>query len=298
MELGIAETNLVGLIRELGAAWSRGGQLLLPIGIPYDPFVERALEPWSYGIYAGGQSILVGIPSGVTLAAEGVAHQSIKTSSIGLEQPGCVSYEPAFSTDVEWTLLACLSRLGRLAAAYLGLSTRPVEQQLAAVPADPADPARRRRQVVAGGSLIRRQREGDHRDDERNGERGTRCRERLTQTGVPADVLCATSPGLLFRTLQAHRGRDSSTTPSTLKFQQHGAGFVVTPSDLSASAAKAAGRPERSPEFASGEPYVCRACMSLHVPARTVPGAGSGTAVRWLIARASTSGRGCPGFRG
>ena len=66
MELGIAETNLVGLIGELGATWSRWGQPLFPIGVLYDPFVERALEPWSYGIYAGGQSILVGTPSGVT----------------------------------------------------------------------------------------------------------------------------------------------------------------------------------------------------------------------------------------
>ncbi|RYE37858.1 MAG: pyruvate dehydrogenase, partial [Hyphomicrobiales bacterium] len=87
MELGIAETNLVGLMGELGATWSRWGQPLFPIGVMYDPFVERALEPWSYGIYAGGQSILVGTPSGVTLAAEGGAHQSIKTPSIGLEQP-------------------------------------------------------------------------------------------------------------------------------------------------------------------------------------------------------------------
>ena len=91
MELGIAETNLVGLIGELGATWSRWGEPLFPIGVLYDPFVERALEPWSYGIYAGGQSILVGTPSGVTLAAEGGAHQSIKTPSIGLEQPGCIS---------------------------------------------------------------------------------------------------------------------------------------------------------------------------------------------------------------
>jgi pyruvate dehydrogenase E1 component len=79
----------------------------------YDPFVERALEPWSYGIYAGGQSILVGTPSGVSLAAEGGAHQSIKTPSIGLEQPGCVSFEPAFAIEVEWTLFDAISRLGR-----------------------------------------------------------------------------------------------------------------------------------------------------------------------------------------
>jgi pyruvate dehydrogenase E1 component len=67
MELGIAEGNLVGLLGELGATWSRDGQALLPIGTIYDPFVNRALEPWSFGMYAGGQSILVGTPSGVTL---------------------------------------------------------------------------------------------------------------------------------------------------------------------------------------------------------------------------------------
>ena len=63
IELGIAETNLVGLLGELGVTWSRYGQPLLPIGTIYDPFVGRALEPWSFGMYAGGQSILVGTPS-------------------------------------------------------------------------------------------------------------------------------------------------------------------------------------------------------------------------------------------
>jgi len=47
IELGIAEVNLVSLIGELGATWSRWGQPLFPIGVLYDPFVERALEPWS-----------------------------------------------------------------------------------------------------------------------------------------------------------------------------------------------------------------------------------------------------------
>jgi pyruvate dehydrogenase E1 component len=60
IELGIAEVNLVGLLGELGATWSRWGERLIPIATIYDPFVARALEPWSYGIYAGGQSILVG----------------------------------------------------------------------------------------------------------------------------------------------------------------------------------------------------------------------------------------------
>ena len=158
IELGIAETNLVGLLGELGATWSRWGQPLLPIGVLYDPFVERALEPWSFGIYAGGQSILVGTPSGVSLAPEGGAHQSITTPSIGIEQPGCVTYEPAFAVDTEWCLLASLARLGRPdgSSAYLRLSTRPVNQKLAAIPADPAARERRRRQVVAGAYPLRR----------------------------------------------------------------------------------------------------------------------------------------------
>ncbi|QSE86536.1 transketolase-like TK C-terminal-containing protein [Rhodococcus koreensis] len=210
MELGIAETNLVGLMGELGSTWSRWGQPLFPIGVMYDPFVERALEPWSYGIYAGGQSILVGTPSGVTLAAEGGAHQSIKTPSIGLEQPGCISYEPAFAIDVEWTLLDSISRLGRPdgSSSYLRLSTRPVDQTLAAVPTDPAARERRRRQVVAGAYTLR------HSDKPAITLVGMgamitetlAAADRLAEQGIAADVVCVTSPGLLFEAVQARRG--------------------------------------------------------------------------------------------
>jgi len=223
IELGIAETNLAGLLGELGATWSRWGEPLLPVGVLYDPFVGRALEPWSFGIYAGGQSILVGTPSGVSLAPEGGAHQSVITPSIGLEQPGCVSYEPAFAIDCEWAMLACLSRLGRPggSSAYLRLSTRPVDQTLAAVPADPAARDRRRRQVVAGGYLLRRAGNLDGSDGA--GRRAVRpdvtiaamgvlvpealaAASRLEQAGVAADVVCVTSPGLLFRALRARQG--------------------------------------------------------------------------------------------
>jgi pyruvate dehydrogenase E1 component len=214
IELGIAETNLVGAIGELGATWSRWGQPLLPIGVLYDPFVERALEPWSFGIYAGGQSILVGTPSGVTLAPEGGAHQSITTPSVGLEQPGCVTYEPAFALDTEWCLLAALARLGRPdgSSAYLRLSTRPVDQALAAVPADPAARERRRRQVVAGAYPLRR----SARPVVTLAAMGAlvsealAAAERLEELGLGADVVCVTSPGLLFRALQGRRGLDEA----------------------------------------------------------------------------------------
>lgn len=210
MELGIAEVNLVGLIGELGATWSRWGQPLYPIGVLYDPFVERALEPWSYGIYAGGQSILVGTPAGVSLAAEGGAHQSIKTPSIGLEQPGCVSYEPAFAIEVEWSLLESISRLGRPdgSSSYLRLSTRPVDQKLASVPTDPAARERRRRQVLAGAYVLR----SAQRPAVTLVGMGAMVTEvlqaadRLAELGVQAEAVCVTSPGRLFEAVQARRG--------------------------------------------------------------------------------------------
>jgi pyruvate dehydrogenase E1 component len=207
IELGIAEGNLVGLLAELGLTWSRDGQPLLPIGTLYDPFVNRALEPWSFGLYAGAQSILIGTPSGVTLAPEGGAHQSIVTPSVGLEQPRCVAWEPAFGQDLEWALLDALSRLGRPdgTSAYFRLTTRPIDQALAAVPEEGAAREERRLQSLAGGYLLRR-------------ASGV---PRVTLVGVGAvmpevlaaadelgdvDVVCLTSPDLVFRALQARQG--------------------------------------------------------------------------------------------
>jgi len=216
LELGIAETNLVGVLGELGATWSRWGQPLLPIGVMYDPFVERALEPWSFGIYAGGQSILVGTPSGVTLAPEGGAHQSIKTPSIGLEQPGCVSYEPAFALDAEWTLLASLARLGRPggSSAYLRLSTRPIDQSLAAIPQDPAARERRRRNVVAGGYVLRRPTHPVLTICAMGAliPEALGAAERLEAMGLGTAVVCVTSAGLLFKAAQARRGAPGAPT--------------------------------------------------------------------------------------
>lgn len=210
IELGIAEVNLVGLISELGTTWNRWGETLFPIGTIYDPFVERALEPWSFGMYAGGQSILVGTPSGVTLAPEGGAHQSIKTPSIGLEQPDCLSYEPAFVVDVEWALLAAMGQLGRPGgkSAYLRLSTRPIDQKLAAVPEDPAARERRRRQVVAGGYTLRTVAEPEVQIVTMGAlvPDALAAADRLAEQGVAGEVVCVTSPGLLFDALQARRG--------------------------------------------------------------------------------------------
>ena len=211
IELGIAEGNLVGLLGELGATWSRDGQALLPIGTLYDPFVNRALEPWSFGMYAGGQSILVGTPSGVTLAPEGGAHQSIITPSVGLEQPRCIAWEPAFGQDLEWTLLYALSRLGRAdgTSAYFRLTTRPLDQAVAVIPDDPAAREERRRQVLAGGYRLRT---APRRPDVTLVGVGAimpeviAAADALSAAEVACDVVCLTSADLVFRALQARQG--------------------------------------------------------------------------------------------
>ncbi|HYV16546.1 MAG TPA: pyruvate dehydrogenase [Conexibacter sp.] len=211
VELGIAEGNLVGLLAELGCTWSRDGQPLLPIGTLYDPFVNRALEPWSFGMYAGAQSILVGTPSGVTLAPEGGAHQSITTLSVGLEQPRCIAWEPAFGQDLEWALLDALSRLGRPGgcSAYFRLSTRPLDQALATVPEDPQAREQRRRLALAGGYPLRR---ADGAPAVSLVGVGAMLPEllaaadELSAAGHAVDVVCLTSPDLVFRAVQARRG--------------------------------------------------------------------------------------------
>ena len=211
VELGIAEVNLVSLLGELGATWSRWGEPLLPIGTLYDPFVTRALEPWSFGVYGGGQSILIGTPSGVTLAAEGGAHQSIITPSIGIEQPGVVGFEPAFVQDFEWCMLDALSRLGYAggSSSYLRLSSRMLDQTQAAVPTDPAARERRRRQVVAGGYAMRRV---DRPTITLVGMGALMpevivAADRLASQGIEADVVCVTSADRLYRAVRARHGQ-------------------------------------------------------------------------------------------
>ncbi len=211
IELGIAEGNLVGLLAELGMTGDRDGEPLLPIGTLYDPFVNRALEPWSFGLYAGARSILVGTPSGVTLAPEGGAHQSIITPSVGLEQPRCTAWEPAFGQDLEWALLAALAQLTEPdgQSAYFRLTTRPIDQSLAALPADEEARTRRREHALAGGYVLRC---GEGRPDVTLAGAGAvmpevlAAADELTEAGRTVDVVCLTSADLVFQAVRARQG--------------------------------------------------------------------------------------------
>jgi pyruvate dehydrogenase E1 component len=132
IELGISEMNLFMLLGQLGLSHELNGELLLPVGTVYDPFVCRGLDALIYSVYSGSKFVFAGTPAGVTLSPEGGAHQSAITASIGLELPNLRLYEPCFARETEWCLLEglrqCLDREHGLST-YLRLSTRPIEQQ-------------------------------------------------------------------------------------------------------------------------------------------------------------------------
>ena len=165
VELGIAENNLFILLSALGLSHALFGERLLPVGTLYDPFIERGLDALNYACYQDARFLLVATPSGVTLAPEGGAHQSIATPLIGMAQDGLASFEPAFVDELAVILRFSLDYLQRDGdarpdprthlrddaggAAYLRLSTRTIEQpQRAMTPALEAD-------IVAGAYWLR-----------------------------------------------------------------------------------------------------------------------------------------------
>jgi pyruvate dehydrogenase E1 component len=76
--------------------------------------------------------MVVATPSGITLAPEGGAHQSIATPLIGMAQDGLASFEPAFVDELSvimgWGFRHMQREAGEGGSVYLRLSTRTLEQ--------------------------------------------------------------------------------------------------------------------------------------------------------------------------
>jgi pyruvate dehydrogenase E1 component len=130
IELGIAESNLFLQLAALGLSAPLFGTRLLPIGTLYDPFIKRGHDALNYACYQDARFILVATPSGVTLAPEGGAHQSIGEPLVGIAQPGLTSFEPAFADELAVLLRWAFAEIQREGgeSVYFRLSTRPVEQ--------------------------------------------------------------------------------------------------------------------------------------------------------------------------
>ncbi|MBY5378345.1 transketolase (plasmid) [Rhizobium leguminosarum] len=152
VELGIAEMNLFLLLGAAGLSHSLFGKRLIPIGTVYDSFVCRGLDALNYACYQDARFIIIGTPSGVTLAPEGGAHQSIGTPLIGMSQDGLAAFEPGFADELavimEWAF-DYLQRDGEGhrdertwlrdetgGSVYLRLTTKPLEQPLTRVDDD------------------------------------------------------------------------------------------------------------------------------------------------------------------
>lgn len=204
IELGLSEMNLFLMLHALGLGNDLHGQQLLPIGTVYDPFICRGLDALIYALYNGARFVLVGTPSGITLAPEGGAHQSTVTASLGLELPGLSCAEPAYATALDWLLCDGLGRLGHPdgESLYLRLSTRPIDQ----APFDAAVARSGREQlrsdVLAGGYRLV---SPDEPADVIIAACGTVMPEaiaaaaELKQEGVHAVVLDVTNLGRLYR---------------------------------------------------------------------------------------------------
>jgi pyruvate dehydrogenase E1 component len=166
IELGIAEMNLFVLLSALGLSHAINGERLLPVGTLYDPFIARGLDALNYACYQGARFILVATPSGITLAPEGGAHQSIMQPLIGIAQDGLASFEPAFVDELAVVLAWALAYIQKAGdsnqsernwlreemggSVYLRLSTRPIEQPKRSLTPD------QRREIIDGAYWLRR----------------------------------------------------------------------------------------------------------------------------------------------
>ncbi len=130
LELGIAENNLFLALAAMGLSHELFGARLLPVGTLYDPFIARGLDALTYACYQGARFLLVATPSGISLAPEGGAHQSIATPLLGIGQPGLTFFEPAFADELavilRWAFAHLQAEDG--GAVYLRLTTRPIAQ--------------------------------------------------------------------------------------------------------------------------------------------------------------------------
>ena len=166
LELGIAESNLFLALSAFGLSHSINGERLLPIGTVYDPFIYRGADQLNYACYQDARFLLVATPSGVTLAPEGGAHQSIGTPLIGMAQDGLCAFEPAFLDELAVIMRFAFDYIQRNGeddpdertwlrdqtggSVYLRLSTRPLEQQNRAMTPELA------REIVDGGYWMRK----------------------------------------------------------------------------------------------------------------------------------------------
>ena len=186
---------------------------MIPVGTVYDPFIARGLDSLNYACYQDARFLLVGTPSGLTLAGEGGAHQSINTPLIGMGQPGLTAYEPAYADEVAAIMEHAFASMQADdgGSVYLRLTTRSIAQ------IDREDEAWRAH-ALAGGYWLRRPAPGAEAAIVFSGAIAPEALEafdRLHDDLPGLGLLNVTSPDLLHRGWSARRAmRSQNAVPS------------------------------------------------------------------------------------
>ncbi len=130
IELGIAEQNLFLLLGAAGLSHDLLGARVLPVGTVYDPFVNRGHDALFYACYQDARFLLVGTPSGITLAPEGGQHQSTNTPLLAIVQDRLASFEPAYCDELAILLRHAFDWMQKPegSAVWLRLSTQLLVQ--------------------------------------------------------------------------------------------------------------------------------------------------------------------------
>jgi pyruvate dehydrogenase E1 component len=231
IELGIAESNLFLQLAALGLAGPLFGTRVLPIGTLYDPFIKRGHDALNYACYQDARFILVATPSGVSLAPEGGAHQSIGEPLIGLVQPGLVGFEPAFADELTVLLRWAFEEIQREdgESVYFRLSTRPVEQLGRPMPADLEEA------IIAGAYWLREPAEGADLAIAYCGAvapEALAAHRELAEDAPGAGLLAITSPDRLHRNWRAARAGGKNGTAERLLARLRPGAALVTVGDF------------------------------------------------------------------
>ncbi|MCH2548927.1 MAG: transketolase [Alphaproteobacteria bacterium] len=198
IELGIAENNLFLLLSVLGLSDRLFGTRLFPVSALYDPFISRGLDALNYACYQDARFLLVATPSGISLAPEGGAHQSVFTPLIGIGQPGLTSFEPAFADELTTIMEWSFEHMQKIdgGAVYLRLSTKNIDNS------NRSNFAQKKNEIVSGAYWLKEPNPGSELAIVYSGAiapEAILAHDQILEDIPGAGLLAITSPDLLYK---------------------------------------------------------------------------------------------------
>ncbi|MHC4823745.1 MAG: pyruvate dehydrogenase [Planctomycetota bacterium] len=219
----IAEAASMSAAGSFGKTGDYFGAPLLPMMTVYDFFIKRALDQLYYNVYWRSSFLLIGTPSGITLAPEGAQH-SWKSD---IQMPSMVTWEPFYAKEMEWILADAMDRHCRgdhedregvvVRAVTMGVRQKELMKRLKAqarhqaadgspLPEDSILTSLREDVLAGGYWLVHHAGDADYQPGENVvtilamgalGSEALKAADALRERGICADVLMCTSPELL-----------------------------------------------------------------------------------------------------